>query len=193
LELCVAFFFAQLCHPSFKLLISPFCFASFNFLSKAKEASEQVYRPLLLGINVVYLLLVFGRRLRGSNTLLPYGLWGCLGMMATWGLQLYAYMGIVEQSQNQIKQKKGELAGGVYLDLLGLTVLVQFASALHSTKWFWLLISAPIYALYKLYTTFYGSGKTASQPTTDDNDDPNAAAQQERRQKRAERRKQKWG
>ncbi|KAG7372339.1 DUF788 domain containing protein [Nitzschia inconspicua] len=163
----------------------------------AKTATAQVYRPLLLGINAIYLLLVLGLNNRGENgaSLLPYGFWGCMGMISTWSVQVYAYMGILEQSQN-VKQKKGEISGGVYLDYLGLTVLVQFLSVFHTTKWFWLLLLVPIYALYTLYTSLYGNGGKSSakiQQTPQEHEDPNDAMQQDRRQKRAERRKQKAG
>lgn len=163
----------------------------------AKDTAAQTYRPILLGINVIYLLLVFGLK-KGDNgastSMLPYGVWGCLGMLSAWGVQIYAYMGILEQSQNA-KQKKGEIAGGVYLDYLGLSVAVQFLSVLHTTKWFWILVTIPAYALYSLYTTLYGGGGKggAAAPQPQEQDDPDAAAKEERRQKRAEKRKQKRG
>jgi hypothetical protein len=153
---------------------------------------------------------------------LPYGLWGCCAMITTWVLQFYAYVGILQQSAQQHnphnnkkknnihrnRSNNNDLVGGMYLDLWGLTWVMQYLSVVHTSKWFWLLICIPIYGLYNLYTTFYGGSSvkqsTSSTPTiqqTSDTDTDTERAstgnkqqqQQERQQKRAEQRKQKWG
>jgi hypothetical protein len=186
----------------------------------AKGATEACYRPLLIITNLVYIILllglVVGRRQEQTSTAassswLPYGVWGCGSLAMTWGLQYYAYMGILEQSANHHnpnKKKKGtnsrsngNLVGGMYLDLLGLTLVIQFMSVLHSSKWFWLLLSVPLYGLYNLYTTFYGgssdkqqkSSPTMQESDTDVDSPTNQQQQERRREQRAERRKHKWG
>ena len=46
------------------------------------------------------------------------------------------------------------LAGGASLDLLGLVIVIQYGSIFVSNKFYWLLVMIPIYAAYKMYTTF---------------------------------------
>jgi hypothetical protein len=114
-------------------------------------------------------------------------------MLATWGLQAFSYLGILDQSANANVGKgnsKKALVGGHHLDLLGLTVVVQYGSVLHSTKWYWLLMVAPLWGGWTLYQTFRGGGKkdeniSSEEPPPDD-------AKTEKRQKRAEKRRQKW-
>ena len=115
-------------------------------------------------------------------------------MITTWALQLYAYMGILDQAANASGREK-ELVGGAHLDLLGLTVVVQYGTVLHSTKWYYLLIAVPIWGGWWLYTNVYGGGGSKGKPANENpsgsskNEDPAAA---DRRQKRAEKRRQKW-
>jgi hypothetical protein len=161
--------------------------------STAKDATAAWYRPLLMITNLVYMILllglIVGRRqqlqqqqqsessiISATTSIfswLPYGLWGCTAMMVTWGLQYYAYIGILEQAANthttnktkkstgsRRNNNKSDLVGGMYLDLLGLTLVIQYLTVLHTSQWFWLLMSIPIYGLYSLYTTF-STGATA--------------------------------
>eukprot|EP00536_Pseudo-nitzschia_multiseries_P010770 jgi/Psemu1/307569/fgenesh1_kg.340_\ len=137
----------------------------------------------------------------GTSDSIPYGgtKWGILGMVVTWIMQAYAYVGILESSAiaaGKVKNNKN-LAGGANLDLLAVTILVQFLSILHSTRWFVLTVfGVPIIAAYKLYQNFYGGDNGVSKskspmPSTTESsgDDPMAA----KRQRRAEKRRQKWG
>jgi hypothetical protein len=152
---------------------------------------------LLLVLNLVYLWLMFERTKKDDDGSLPYGTLGCLGMVVTWALQYYSYVGILEQAGNSKKTSKDALVGGMHLDLLALTVVVQYMSLLHSTRWLLLCtVGVPLYAAYSMYITVYGStGTSASSSNTPqvDQDDPTFKARQEKRQKRAEWRKQRWG
>jgi hypothetical protein len=181
-----------------------FFFAFFTFTAQASTAST--YRPILIGINAVYILLIVGYSTSSSSSTFSfvYGIWGTLGMSINAGLQYYSYLGILEASTNtpSSNKSKKDLVGGINLDLLGLTVFVQFATILHTAKWFWLLLIVPVYALYTLYTTVYGGAATHGGGNRNKNVDsstaeaPSSASskeQQDRRQKRAEKRKQKWG
>ena len=95
------------------------------------------------------------------------------------------YQGILDSSETHVH--KEQLAGGIYLDLLGLTVVVQLGTALWSNKVYWLLAIVPPYGLWTLYTTFKGS-----MPSEIDNDTFEASEEKaDKRQKRAERRRQK--
>ncbi|VEU38675.1 unnamed protein product [Pseudo-nitzschia multistriata] len=165
----------------------------------AKQDAAKVYMPLIVIVNIIYALLLLG-----TSDSIPYDgtKWGIFGMIVTWAMQAYAYIGILESSAiaaAKIKSNK-DLAGGANLDLLAVTVFVQFSSVLHSTRWFAVTIfGVPIIAGYKLYRTIYGCGGgggggagTKSQKLSkseNSSDDPAAA----KRQRRAEKRRQKWG
>ena len=162
-------------------------FVSLLFLSlPAQAATRKIYQPLIIGVNLLWLLLVFGKRS-------SFGYAAIFAQLITFGLQYYAYVGILEAAANATHNKKDELVGGRHLDLLGLTIVVQFLAVLHSTKWYWVLVAVPIYAGWSLYQSVYG-GNTATPKQPDiDEDDPAYKAKQERRQQRAQKRKQKWG
>eukprot|EP00532_Pseudo-nitzschia_australis_P016239 CAMPEP_0168269804 /NCGR_PEP_ID=MMETSP0141_2-20121125/14540_1 /TAXON_ID=44445 /ORGANISM="Pseudo-nitzschia australis, Strain 10249 10 AB" /LENGTH=171 /DNA_ID=CAMNT_0008210509 /DNA_START=61 /DNA_END=573 /DNA_ORIENTATION=- len=160
----------------------------------AKKDATKVYMPLLLIVNILYVVFILG-----TSESIPYGgtKWGILGMIVTWIMQAYAYVGILESSgiaAGKTKNKK-DLTGGANLDLLAITILVQFFSVLHSTRWFVVTVfGVPIIAAYKLYQTFYGGSGGASTnsqtPSMNESssDDPMAG----KRQRRAEKRRQKW-
>jgi hypothetical protein len=114
-------------------------------------------------------------------------------MIATWGLQAYSYIGILDQAANANSggKSKKALVGGHHLDLLALTLVVQYGSVLHSSKWYWLLMVAPIWGGWTLYTTFSGGKKNKGDAASDE-PTPTSDATTEKRQKRAEKRRQKW-
>jgi hypothetical protein len=158
--------------------------------SSAKESAGKTYNPILLGTNVVYLLLLLGSR--QSLTL-----WRGLLMAITWGLQGYAYLGIMDNAANAIRSiKDSALVGGAHLDLLALTWLVQFGSVLLTSKLYWLLCIVPPWGGWTLYKTFKGG--PANQKGNANTADPNGAAAEtdpklaDKRKKRAEKRQQKW-
>ena len=127
---------------------------------------------------------------------------GILGVIVTWAEQLYSYIGILEHaSTNTNKSKSKELAGGSNLDLLAVTLLVQFGSVLHSRKWLWIsVVGVPIAGVYSLYNAVYGGGASASNSNKSSNKSNNTAETSEqddsmaaKRKRRAEKRRQKWG
>lgn len=119
------------------------------------------------------------------------------------GLSYFAYKGILDDHASSAgagAAGKGEaLAGGLSLDLLGLTVLVQFGS-LVSNYCYVLLALIPIFGGYKLYKTFRGGSGASSGFMNESNQLENAHSNtpndedkaEARKQKRAERRRQKW-
>lgn len=191
----------------------------------------QTYQPILIVTNVLYILLLLGYRRGSSSGSIDddegsssssssnpfWSIWNIGCMILTWGLQIFAYFGILDQAENANatttttttaagggKKKSGnksDLVGGIHLDLLGLTLVIQFMTVLHSTRWNWLLLIVPIYGGWMLYTTFYGNSGTgssgsnsrsSSRQTGNDDDDETAAASKAKREKRAEKRRQKW-
>lgn len=118
------------------------------------------------------------------------GVWSFLGMVVTWGFQFYAYLGILDQAANASGKEKA-LVGGAHLDLLGLTLLIQYGAALHSTKWFYLLFFILLWGGWTLYSTFRGGGNTNTAPNAATDSSPVGRAA-EKRQRRAEKRRQKW-
>jgi hypothetical protein len=139
-------------------------------------------------------------------------------MFLTWGLQLYSYWGILEQAANQTqttktkattaKNKSKELVGGENLDLLALTIVIQYLTVLWSSKWFLMLLGVPVYAGWSLYRTIYGVPASASNtssaggklpvgssrsayPTTVDASDIDEEGESDKREKRAKGRRQR--
>jgi hypothetical protein len=121
-------------------------------------------------------------------------------IMCIGGLELYAYMGIMDSAANHSSTDKS-LAGGASLDLLGFAMVVQFGSVLLSSKFYWLLAGLPFWAAWSLYTMFGGGGglssliggkKAAPAPPSESSGTEGKEKQDERRQKRADRRRQKW-
>lgn len=159
-------------------------------MTTARSQASAMYFPIVMGINVVYILLCFG--MVGVESLM--NVWSLLGMVAVWGLQYLAYGGIMDNAANR-KPNDKTLVGGSSLDLLGLTVVVQFGAVLWSPRLYWLLGGVPIWYAYSLYSTFAGGGAKAGgvAPTTSQSAEPSEEEQElaARRQKRAERRQQK--
>jgi cytoskeletal protein RodZ len=149
--------------------------------------------------NLVYLFLLLG----GDDGF--DSKFGILGALVTWAEQAYAYVGIIEHAAANAGNKRNnkELAGGSSLDLLAVTLVVQFASVLHSASWLWVsLVGVPIGGAYSLYKAVYGgesnsssasapsvSSKSRNTTNEEDENDPKA----EKRRRRAEKRRQKWG
>ena len=158
----------------------------------ARSQASATYFPIVMGINVIYLLLCLGK---GYESFL--NVWSIAGVLSIFGLQYVAYNGILTNAENRNPNDKS-LVGGSSLDLLGLTVVVQFGAVLWTPRLYWLLALVPVWGSYSLYSTFAGGGKgssggpskaSTSQSTesTEEEDEAMAA----RRQKRSERRRQK--
>jgi hypothetical protein len=169
---------------------------------KAKQSTAKIYIPILVISNILYVVLMLGT----SNSI-PYNgtKFGIFGMIITWLMQAYSYVGIIESSAIEAtasKKNNKDLAGGSNLDLFVATIVTQFLSVLHSQKWFYVtLVGVPLTGAYKLYYTFYpSSSKNKSKSTTstsaktndnkDDNKDDDPMT--EKRKRRADKRRQKW-
>lgn len=155
--------------------------------AQARAQAASTYFPIVMIVNAVYILLFLG--VKGLEDL-P-SIKEAAGIIATWGLQYFAYGGILDNAANRNPNDKS-LVGGSSLDLLGLTVLIQFGTVLWSPKSYWLLLVAPVWGGWTLYSTFRGdssgASKGASAPSEPTETDKELA---EKRQKRAERRRQK--
>lgn len=154
----------------------------------AQAATANIYQPLLLATNVIYLLLLIGIQQEWT-------LWLFIRIVLNWGLQVFAYMAILDQARNNNKKKTKELIGGVHLDLLALTILIQFGSILHSTKWFYLLVLVPLGGGWTFYSTFIKGQfpMSNSNPSDEGSTTPSASlSSDDKRQKRAQKRSQKW-
>lgn len=145
----------------------------------AQEATANAYLPILAGVNLLYILLLLGL----SQT---WTTWRIAGVLTTWAFQIVAYFGILESAKNNNKNKKKDLVGGANLDLLALTVVVQFGSALHSFKWFYLLWIAPIYGGWLLYSNFFGGKKPTGNGAS--GDESVAVSKEKRTKKRGQTR-----
>lgn len=115
-----------------------------------------------------------------------------LGMVTIWGLQIFAYIGIMDNAANRSATDKS-LVGGASLDLLAFVLFVQFGTLFLTPKLYWLLLILPPLGLYKLYATFLGgisgkNGATNIQSTMSGNESKQS---DQRRQKRVEKRRQK--
>ncbi len=148
----------------------------------AKAATATIYQPVLIASNLVYLLLLVGLRQ-------AWTVWSVLGVIFTWGLQAFSYVGILDQARNNTTKQK-DLVGGVHLDILALTITVQYGSVLHSTKWFYLLWVVPLWGGWMLYSTFFK--KSTSTLSEDAPPSKSDGASKDKREKRAQKRSQKW-
>jgi hypothetical protein len=119
--------------------------------------------------------------------------WHIFGALIVWILQYIAYQGILASSE-MVSNSTTDLTGGIYLDLLGLTVLVQFGTALWSVRVYWLLAIVPPVGIWKLYTTLKSSmpGVAGMQQPDTSPPDETSDEKADKRRKRAERRRQKW-
>ena len=123
-----------------------------NIISARNEASN-IYKPIIIIINIIYAAIRVVYQWK-TWTFIPHILISIL----LWVLVFLSYQGIVEDHGSNASitsnKKRESLAGGLYLDLLGLVVLVQFSSALWSYKFYWLLCILPIWGVYLLINTF---------------------------------------
>lgn len=111
------------------------------------------------------------------------------------GLSYVSYKGVVENHGNH-DFKSDALAGGAFLDMMGLVSVVQFGSVLLSDKFYWLLLLIPIVGGWKIYSSVKGGlpGMPNATNTAASSYDKEEVSEKdkERRQKRAERRRRKW-
>ena len=114
------------------------------------------------------------------------------------GLSYVSYSGVVGNHGNhdfKNSNASDALAGGVFLDMLGLVTVVQFGTLLLSNSFYWLLLLIPIVGGFKLYRTVKGGlpgMPNASSAASSDGSVQLSQEVKEKRQKRAERRRRKW-
>mmetsp|Transcript_33666 Transcript_33666/g.49885 ORF Transcript_33666/g.49885 Transcript_33666/m.49885 type:complete len:168 (+) Transcript_33666:78-581(+) len=154
----------------------------------ARAAAKATYQPLLIGVNAAFLLwqIVYAKAT----------IWSVLGIAASMGLSYVAYSGILTEAETH-KTNSKDLAGGIYLDLLGLVMLVQVGTCLVSSYFYALLLLVPVVGGWKLYKTFRGAqnslsgGSSSGGSKNESPPTPQDEALEAKRQKRAERRRQK--
>ena len=157
--------------------------------AKAKQETTSFYKPVLLALNLLHLLFLFlfeESSLSSTRT--------CLLTLLEWILTYTCYKGIVHASQLGSRLtggKEGDLKGGVYLDILGLVLIVQFGSVLISTSMDYLLIVLPVGYIWKKFFKKDGDSTEDVSKEADDMDEDAKKQLEERRRKRAERRRQK--
>ena len=157
----------------------------------AKAAASKTYKPILIGTNAVYLVLLLGSQRRQSEGGTHWSFW--LGMVLTWALQVYSYVGILDHAETHTDDKS--LVGGAHLDVLALTWVIQFGTVLWTPKFYWILAIIPPWAGWTLYKTFkggIGGGNNGSDYANNQQQDSSDPSMDEKRKKRAEKRRQKW-
>jgi hypothetical protein len=85
--------------------------------------------------------------------------WEGLGLAVLMMMQYTAYKGILEHAASGTtasakSSKSSELTGGKSLDVLGLALLLQYASILSLRFIYWGIWVFPIWGVYQLYSTF---------------------------------------
>ena len=163
----------------------------------ARKAAEQTYFPVISALNLGYLVARIFYQGAFDNV------WSVAVSLLLVGGSAFSYRGILDDHANTISKKssKGDgekLAGGASLDLLGLTTVVQYGTALISPNFYWVLAILPVWGAFKLFTTFFGKSGLASgmmggggDPMMDQGADAAMDEASAKRQRRAERRRQK--
>ena len=152
--------------------------------AKAKQKTTSFYKPALMVLNLLHLVILY------SHPQVPKTKSRCVLTFLEWILTYTSYNGIVHTSQlgaTLTGGKERDLKGGVYLDVLGLVLVVQFGSLLISPMMDYLLIILPVSYALKWYK---GDGESSDNNDIVDEMDEGATKElEERRRKRAERRR----
>jgi len=161
----------------------------------ARKQAKSFYQPAIVIANLLHIALTCFHNTNGSIFDTSNIIWMCV----QWALTYFAFTGILDEAESTTGSNSDSknLAGGIYLDLLGLVVFTQFAGIYLSPIMRWLLVVALIaYGAMKLwgFMGFGGGGKDES--GTDgsgksEGDSVDAKELAERRRKRSERRRQK--
>jgi hypothetical protein len=156
----------------------------------AKKGTSSIYLPILAGFNVIHLGVISSRGLWKSY----YRLFVTL---VQWIITYVAYQCILQDSEhsNLTKNRKGQLSGGWYLDILGVVMLSQlggwvFHSYIHMMDSL-LIVLPTIYGLYKWISQKMMGSNHHGHEVTSPEDAEAKKALEERRRQRAERRRQK--
>lgn len=167
--------------------------ASAKKAEAAKNSTFSLYVPFLLIWNFVYLLkqIHFYGFSESFSSLSRLGLYGLF-----WGLEYFCYNGISNDAQIAASSTSTskDLAGGVYLDILGIVLTSQFLGGFWKEGCYWILVILPIWGLYRIIKWYFFSGEEEESSTTSGGKKKTEVDERtkEKREKRAERRRQKW-
>ncbi|CAM9157214.1 unnamed protein product [Chrysoparadoxa australica] len=146
--------------------------------AKAMSRAQNTYLPLVLGLNLLY---VIYRVVWQFNT---FSSWNWTGLALTSLCYWYGYTGVVEGAG------LGGGAGSYCFDLLVMTMVVQ-GLGLFSDKAFYIYLIVPGYLLYYVLKKVASWMRSASEP------DPEPTAEEKRRaekkEKKAQRKQQRPG
>ena len=150
----------------------------------ARKSAASTYLPIVVALNLFYLLLFVVYK-RAS-------VFQCFMAVILVGLSFISYRGIVDNHATH-NSKSDALAGGAFLDMLGLVSFVQFSS-FFSDRVYWVLGLIPLQAGWKLYSTMKSAipGQSTGATTSSSENEQSSEKADEKRQKRAERRRRKW-
>lgn len=161
----------------------------------ARKQAKSFYQPFIIIINLIHIALTCFHSTNGSIFDTSNVIWMCV----QWGLTLFAFIGILDDAESNTGSNSSskKLAGGIYLDLLGLVVFTQFVGLYVSPIMRWLLVAVLVgYGAMKLWGILGfggggndGSGTDAGGKSEEDSADSKEL--EERRRKRSERRRQK--
>ena len=163
-------------------------------MEKARKAAQSSYLPIFAATNGVYVVL----RLLFNTS--DYTYWSYIGIGTLLLVNVFCYQGILDASETQhsnSSKMNQALAGGILWDFWGLTLVVQYGTALWSSNFYYLLCVMPPWGLYHLYQTFFAGGGDNSAANNNNNKNADNPAQVDektaaKRKKRAEKRRQKW-
>lgn len=179
----------QTLHGLSSIIISPLWCVTFG---TARKQAQDIYVPVILGVNLVYYLVKYLRGFWLESTLAEVAL-GVLFAAAYYLL----YQQILDHAANR-SAKDTSLIGGHWLDVLAVLAVIQYGTAF-ATWFYWLLLALPAWGAWSLYQTVMGkegimgsAGLTGgslstSAPTADDS----SAVATNRKQRRAEQRNQR--
>lgn len=152
----------------------------------AKKGATNLYFPLILSLNVIHFLLIYSLSSQSFTKTRVFI------SIVEWVGTYVSYQGILNDAEvgklTRESKKDNVLAGGMYLDVLGLILFVQYGSIFIGGFLDWLLLIAP--AIYGLMKWMKKPSSSAGEKV-EEQDEGLKKDLEERRRKRAERRRQK--
>ena len=156
----------------------------------AKKETSSIFLPVIVILNLIHILLLYVK----SSVVLSKGRIA-LTVLELIGTYI-SYQGILQDAEvgklTRNKNNSSDMPGGVYLDVLGLILFVQYGSIFIGSFINWLLLIAPaVYGLMKWIKSKSSSSDADNKETEEDASLKKEL--EERRRKRSERRRQKRG
>mmetsp|Transcript_3872 Transcript_3872/g.5067 ORF Transcript_3872/g.5067 Transcript_3872/m.5067 type:complete len:166 (+) Transcript_3872:46-543(+) len=152
----------------------------------AKQQTNSFYLPLIVSLNFLHIFLLF---ILSSQTFTKTRIFITV---IEWIGTYISYQGILHDAETgklTRDKKDTKLSGGIYLDILGLILFVQYGSMFIGGFVDWLLLFVPV--SYGIYYWFSKRDKSGTDNKESGQDDEQNKELDERRRKRAERRRQK--